>query len=336
MALLEWTHSTILGSARQYLLLVHHRLVDQFVKTLGYRPDPALPLRYNEKLLWRKVVDHNPAFAVLSDKLTAKRIARERCPEIAIAKVMWESTHPKSLPRELVRDNNVAIKCNHASGTNVFVSNGKPQLGEILGQAERWIATAWDTVHGEWGYREIPRKIFVEEMLQLGGGDLPTDIKVHVFGGRIGHAWAADKHNGRSRTYDADASPLSVRDSSYPREEQSLPDCTETRGLVRRAIELAPRLAGELDYVRVDFMVADDGLYFGEYTLYPDAGYDRFDEALTRRAETLWNLRCSDFLRRQHHGAARLYAEALCAVIDQGNSWKAAPAFRDSRPSSST
>jgi hypothetical protein len=254
----------------------------------------------------------------LSDKLTAKRIAQERCPEIAIAKVIWESTHPKLLTRELVGDG-VAIKCNHGFNANVFVSNGKPQLSEILAQAERWIATAYDRVHGEWGYRDVPRKIFVEEMLQLGGGDLPTDIKVHVFGARIGHAWAADKHNSRSRTYDADARPLSVRDGSYPREEQSLPDCSETRGLVRRAIELAPTLAGELDYVRVDFMVAGDRLYFGEYTFYPDAGYDRFDEALTRRAETLWNLRCSDFLRRQHHGAARLYAEALRAVLDQEN-----------------
>jgi hypothetical protein len=40
---------------------------------------------------------------VLADKLAAKRIARERCPEIAIAKVMWKSTHPKSLPKELTK-----------------------------------------------------------------------------------------------------------------------------------------------------------------------------------------------------------------------------------------
>ena len=100
-------------------------------------------------------------------------------------------------------------------------------------------------------------------------------------------------------------------------QEQELPDSTATRALIKQAIDLAPRLLGGLDYARIDFMVAGGRVYFGEYTFYPGGGYDRWlDPALTERAEMLWDLRNSHFLRRDHWGPARLYADALRAAID--------------------
>ena len=64
-------------------------------------------------------------------------------------------------------------------------------------------------------------------------------------------------------------------------------------------------------------MVAGGRLYFGEYTLYPGGGYDLWlDPGLTERAEALWDLRHSHFLRKAHSGPVRLYADALRAAID--------------------
>ena len=161
-----------------------------------------------------------------------------------------------------------------------------------------------------------PRILFVEEKLMLGGCNLPTEIKVHAFAGGIGHVWVADTLGRRSRSYSAEMRPLAVRDTVYPREEQELPDSPAIRALIRQAIGVAPRLLGRLDYARIDFMVAGGRLYFGEYTLYPGGGYDRWlDPTLTERAEALWDLRNAHFLRKAHRGPVRLYADALRAAI---------------------
>jgi hypothetical protein len=306
----------VLACARLCLLAAHPVLVSRFIRTLGYWPNPAVPRSFHEKILWRKLVDHNPNFVALTDKLAAKRIARTRCPGVAVAKVLWVGTEPRALPMSLVtRD--VAVKANHSSGSNVFVNDGEPGYMKIVWRAERWMARRHHRRHGEWGYRNVPQVIFVEEKLILGGGDLPTEIKVHAFAGGIGHVWIADTPGRRSRTYSADVRPLAIRDTVNPGEEQELPDTPATRALIRQALDVAPRLLGRLDYARIDFMVAGGRLYFGEYTLYPGGGYDLWlDPALTERAEALWDLRQSHFLRKPHRGPLRLYADALRAAID--------------------
>jgi TupA-like ATPgrasp len=315
--MLQTWQKAVLFFARMYFLVAHPILTFQFVWKLKSWPNPGAPQRYHEKLLWRKIVDHNPIFPDLSDKLAAKQIAQARCHELAVAQVLWTGTDPQLLPAKLVTGD-VVIKANHCSGSNIFVADGKPAYAEIVRRASRLMAISYDRNYGEWGYRDVPRRIFIEKKLALGGGDLPTDIKVHAFDRGIAHVWVTDKLGGRSRTYDADGLPLSVRDSTYPSEQQTLPDSPATRALIRQALDLARRLLGGLDYARVDFMVADARLYFGEYTLYPGAGYDHwFDPELIQRAQSLWDLRSSDFLRKPRRGLPRLYAEALRAVIEQ-------------------
>jgi hypothetical protein len=65
-------------------------------------------------------------------------------------------------------------------------------------------------------------------------------------------------------------------------------------------------------------MVAGTRLYFGEYTFYPGGGHDPgLDQALAERAEELWDLFASDFLRKRHRGLVRLYTRALRAAIEE-------------------
>jgi len=206
MSLQTW-QKTVLFFARIYFLVAYPRLTRQFVRQLKFWPNAGTPKRYHEKVLWRKIVDHNPIFSDLSDKLAAKRIAQARCREVAVAQVLWAGADPQCLPANLVTGD-VVVKANHCWDTNIFVADGKPAYAEIVDRALRWMAISYDRNFGEWGYRDVPRRIFIEEMLVLGGGGLPTDIKVHTFDRGIGHVWVADKLGGRSRTYDADGLPL--------------------------------------------------------------------------------------------------------------------------------
>lgn len=77
-------------------------------------------------------------------------------------------------------------------------------------------------------------------------------------------------------------------------------------------------LAGEADFLRVDFLVSGGRLLAGELTVYSGSGYERLANAAVEAELTRqWDLRRSHFLSRPHRGPARLYAEALAAAEAQ-------------------
>ena len=60
---------TVVGS---YMYFRNARIIFQFRRKMGYWPDVSTPARYNEKLLWRKLFDHNPRFTRLSNRAAAQ------------------------------------------------------------------------------------------------------------------------------------------------------------------------------------------------------------------------------------------------------------------------
>lgn len=92
-------HRLVLMVARTVLTLRHPALVARFAMRLGYLPNPAAPSRYNELMLWRKIVDRNPLFVTLTDKLAAKAYIHAACPELPIPKTHGPAGTPKTSRR---------------------------------------------------------------------------------------------------------------------------------------------------------------------------------------------------------------------------------------------
>ncbi|MFA6153081.1 ATP-grasp fold amidoligase family protein [Mesorhizobium sp.] len=305
----------VLAVARAWLTLRHPFLILRFVRRLGYLPNPAAPETYHERMLWRKIVDHNPLFVTLTDKLAAKDYIRGVSPDLKLPATLWSGSDPAAIPRDLLAGD-VVVKVNHGCDMNIFVSDGRPDRAAIIHRTSRWLKRRFGVRNGEWSYLPIVPAVFVEERLALCGGTVATDIKVHVCGGIISHVWVEDTQADRSLLFDRNAMPLPGRDPDYPREDQALPVSEQLLAYVREAISLAPRIAGDLDYIRVDFLVAEDGLYGGEIAVYTAAGYATWtNPAITKEIERCWQLGQSAFVRRQHRGVAHLYAEALRASI---------------------
>lgn len=314
-------HRLVLAATRLLLTLRHPALVVRFVWKLGYLPNPAAPETYHELLLWRKIIDRNPLFVTLTDKLAAKDHIRATCPELALPRTLWSGCDPLDIPLDLLAGD-VVVKTNHGCAMNIFVAGGDPDRGFIVAKARRWLRTSYGRRDGEWAYWPIVRTVFVEERLALAGARIATDIKVHVCGGVVTHAWVEDKAAGRSLLLDRDANPLPGRDPDYPREDQAVPVNARLLDYVRQAVSISPALAGNLDYIRIDFLVTDHRLYAGEIVVYPGAGYGTTtNPAFAGEIERLWRLDQSHYLRRQHTGLARVYASALLAKcrIDPGH-----------------
>lgn len=305
----------VLAVARAWLTLRYPFLILRFVRRLGYLPNPAAPETYHERLLWRKIVDHNPLFVTLTDKLTAKAYIRGACPDLKLPATLWSGSDPAEIPLDLLAGD-VVVKVNHGCDMNIFVADGRPDRAAIIHRTSRWLKRRFGVRNGEWSYWPVVPAVFVEERLALCGGTVATDIKVHVCGGIISHVWVEDTQADQSVLFDRNAMPLPGRDPDYPREDQALPISDRLLSCVREAISLAPRIAGDLDYIRVDFLVAKDGLYGGEIAVYTAAGYATWtNPAITKEIERCWQLCHSAFMRRRHSGATRLYAEALRASI---------------------
>ncbi|OBQ61336.1 ATP-grasp fold amidoligase family protein [Mesorhizobium erdmanii] len=310
---ISWTDRAILSVARLWLTLRHPALVVRFFMKLGYLPNPAAPARYHEMLLWRKLVDRNPLFVTLTDKLAAKAYIHDACPEIAGPETLWRGQDAADIPADLLAGA-VMVKANHGSAMNIFVRDGEPDHAAIMRKANRWLRKRYGRRDGEWAYWPVVPTVFVEERLTLSGGTIATDIKVHVCSGVISHVWVEDKHAERSLLFDRQATPLPGRDPDYPREDQALPVNARLIDHVRQAISMAPGIAGDLDYIRIDFLVTDGSLYAGEITAYSAAGYGTWtNPVIAEEIERLWRIDQSAFLRRQHKGAVRLYADALRA-----------------------
>lgn len=312
-AALSAKHRAVLAGARLLFSIRHPLLMARFVRRLGYLPNPAAPASYHERLLWRKIVDRNPLFVTLTDKLAAKAYIRKTRTALPQPATLWSGRDPANIPQDLLaRD--VVVKVNHGWTMNLFVSGGLPDHATVVRKAARWLTKRFGTRDGEWAYLPIKPAVFVEERLRLRGGSIATDVKVYVCGGRVCHAWAEDKLADRSHLFDRDGTPLAGRDSDYPREDQSLPVSALLVDYVREAVAAAPLIAGDLDYIRVDFLVSDRGLFVGEVAVYPGAGYGTWtNPAIAREIEQHWRLDQSHYLRRRHTGLTRLYAEALLA-----------------------
>lgn len=304
----SWPAPLVLAAARVLLTLRHPLMTARFLRRLGYLPNPALPRTYNERLLWRKMLDRNPLFVTLTDKIAVKTYIRERCPELAHAATLWVGDRPADIPQALL-DGEVMVKTNNGSGTNLVVRRGVPDRGRVEKRTRRWLRPRHGRRREEWAYWLIQPTLLIEELLKLGSPELPTDIKVHVCGGVVAHVWAADRRDERSLLLDGDGLPLPGRDSVYA---GAFPPSEVLKVMVREAAGMASVLAGDLDYIRVDFLATIDGLLAGEITVYPAAGYDTWsDPEIARRIERLWDLRLSEFMRRPQSGLTGLYAEAL-------------------------
>jgi len=267
-------------------------------------------------MLWRKVLDHNPLFIRLTDKILCKEWVKAKAPHLAVPMTLWTGLDVREIPEPLLQAY-VVVKLNAGCNMNAFVSGGQPSCDEIYRLSQKWFSRRHGKRHGEWAYGCIVPRLLVEQRLVLGGDRLPTDIKVHVCGGHVCHVWAEDQIDGLSLLLDARGAALAGRDSDYPREDQALPFSERLSELVGEAVASATLLASEMDYIRVDFLVAGDKLYVGELTVYSTSGYGTWSNpAIAANAAKMWDLRGSHFLREKRTGLSAFYAEALRAVLD--------------------
>jgi hypothetical protein len=247
-----------------------------YVRSAGRAPNYVDPVHFTEKMQHRKLFDRNPLFKVFCDKLEGRAYAEMADCGLKLPKLYWSGDDPASIPFDDLPVPYV-IKSNHGSGAlHVVRDSSNASRDEIRTRCRQWLRRSYGRSRGEWGYRDIGRRIYVEELLPAPTGQLfPDDYKFVTISGRV--EWIENVHDRGQRhnkTYfDRNWKRIKVR------RWQGIPDPLRSPlpgaprpATLERMVEISERLAEGLDELRVDLYEIDGEVYFGEFTVYEESG----------------------------------------------------------------
>ena len=300
--------------ANAAMLVRHWRVVFSFRRHVGRWPRLCPPASQNDKFFWRKAFDHNPMFQVFCDKLACKEWVREHCPDVLVPETLWQGQSAGDIPDHLLM-RPAFIKANNGSSYNVRIDGNSVDRKTIETSFLRWLSRPYGQGNAEWGYRNVPRKVFVEEAITASGGISPVMIEVYAAGGKPAAAlcvtgWKDGPRQGAF--FDQDGNRVPVQPEDIPR----LPDDWQPPAGFGRAIEYSRVLVRDMDQIRCDFMCVDDKVWFSEMTPYTLSGMEQFGSSDQEDfIYSAWDLRQSWFLSTSHRGWKRVYAGALRRML---------------------
>ena len=265
------------GIVRKGLTLISPRLNTKicyrvkFGKTLNLNN----PETFDEKILYLKLKDFetNDLVRKCADKYRVREYIEQcGCNEIlvnliasydSVDDIEWDK-----LPQKFAMKLNVGCGCNIicTDKTELDIDNCKRKLN-------KWINKKHYLGYSEMQYKNIQPKILVEEYLDDGSGILPVDYKIACFNGKAEYLMVCvGRETGCASYYYFDRNwnvmHLEKNENLDLEHNFKKPDCLE------ELFEYADILAKPFAFVRTDFYIVNNKIYFGELTFTPSGGMD--------------------------------------------------------------
>ncbi|MFP4616185.1 MAG: ATP-grasp fold amidoligase family protein [Thiohalorhabdus sp.] len=240
-------------------------------------PVPRLwaPRTFNEHIQARKLFDRDPVYTRLADKLEVREYVAREAGSDYLPALYWQGEDIREAPRADLPPRFV-IKSNHAVGTVILVeSPAEVDWAEVGRQTRGWLEMDISTLMGEWHYRWIPPRLYIEELLPAPAGQsAPVDYKIFCFGGQpvFIEVMLGRGRDPRILMTDPDLRPLPVRGKA-PAPEEPL----EKPVNLAEMLWVAERLSRHFRFVRVDLYNIEGRVVFGELTFTPAGGAMQLD-----------------------------------------------------------
>lgn len=245
-----------------------------FIYRHRYFPNFKKPRTFNEKLNYIKLFNSNSLRKKITDRLWVREYVLEKAPGLKFAKILWSGIELDKDVWDKLPDRFV-IKANHGSQMTRVVNKKESSFEEISSLAKKWMGYNYAQYGREWFYYDQKRYLLIEEMLSF-SGRVPPDYKLFCANGRVEMVQVdLERFAGRDRRrslYSRDFERLDVR-LDYPHIEN-----LERPKYYAEAVEMAEKVSVDFDFIRVDLYLLDDGVYFGELTNNPGAGFQKFSK----------------------------------------------------------
>jgi len=255
----------------------HLKLFLRYYREYRRWPNLFYPRLFSEKL-YKRLLTPLPEFTPLSDKVAVRSYVKNilhsevLIPQYGIYDKLTERD-VRLLPSSFV------LKANHGAGfIKIVVDKEKENVKELINEANRWLSIDYSERYQESHYQPIAPKV-IAEMALLNEGTPPVDYKVHVFNsGQGAGAYifiqlmevVGKEKKHFFMTEDWQPAPFTVQREGM--EDIENRHVLRKPSLLKELLEASRKLAEPFNYVRLDWYIYQNKLYFGEMTFTPAAG----------------------------------------------------------------
>ena len=246
-----------------------------FKKLMKKKLSLTNPTTFSEKLQWLKLYDRQPEYAIMADKIAAKKYVSEKIGVEYIIPTIEVYNSASEIPFEELPERYV-IKCSHDSGS-VFICNKDVGINseEIKKAISKSLNTNFYWSSREWVYKNIKPRVIIEEFITDKSGTCPVDYKFFCFNGKM-EVFKIDYNRFTKRAanyYDKDCNLLDfgkINSIPDPSIKLELPENFE------EMVAITEKLSSGIPFLRVDLYSVNNHIYFGEMTFYPSSGIEPF------------------------------------------------------------
>lgn len=240
------------------------------------------PLTFNEKIQWLKLHDHNPLYTSLVDKYEVKSYVASKIGSRYVIPTLGVWDHFDDIDFSVLPESFV-LKCTHDSGSIVICKNkNEMDISAIREKLEGCLARNMFYLAREWPYKNVKPRIIAEKYMCNMNSNEPEDkcnvgiddYKLHVFNGKpriIQVDYDRFDHHRRN-LYDEHWNYIEA-EICYPTDKSHViekPKCFD------ELMDIASKVSEGIPYVRSDFYIINEKIYFGELTFYHGGGYEDF------------------------------------------------------------
>ena len=233
------------------------------------------PRLFDEKLNWLKINKKEPKYTKYVDKYEAKFIVSKIIGEKYIIPTLGIYNDIKEIDFESL-PNQFVIKTTHDSG-GVFVCREKNKknikiMKKIINKS---MNRNFYSLYREYPYKDVKPRIIIEKLItnSKDSNEL-NDYKFFCFNGEVDSVMVCcDRNTGNTKFYFMD---LDWNLKKYNKSSLLLPEnfSIPKPNKFNEMIEIAKKLSVNKRFVRIDLYESNDNIYFGEFTFFPDAGFD--------------------------------------------------------------
>ncbi len=234
------------------------------------------PKTFNEKIQWLKLYDRREVYTQMVDKAIAKDfVANIIGSEYIIPTLgVWENFDDinfDQLPNKFV------LKCTHDSG-GIVICRDKSKLDIVAAKIiiNKSLKRNFYNVWREYAYKKVKPHIIAEKYM-IDNLDIDrklTDYKFFCFNGKVHSVMVGiEREKESTKFYFFDKNWKLLRLNTQGRNEPkgfTLPKPEN----ISEMFHIASKLSLGIPFLRVDLYSVNDKTYFGELTLYPQAGFD--------------------------------------------------------------
>lgn len=258
------------------IFLSDEKAVKRFYrKKTGKELNLQEPHSFAEKLNWYKLNAKNPLMQKCADKYAVREYIKECGFEDLLNELYGvyekvEEINLNELPERFV------LKAAHGSHMNIVVQD-KKEVNWLHAKKlmKSWLKQDIYWSGREWVYKNMPKRIIAEKYLEDETGEL-RDYKFFCFNGKPEFLqFDSGRLSGTHyrNYYDMEYNLLDITDNSSKINPSLVPTNREN---FERMKEIASILAQPFQFVRTDFYVIGDKVFFGELTFFDGGGYSGF------------------------------------------------------------